>query len=91
MAYDIAGRIKDGKKCMTVLIGGPFRGCIAEAHLDIHVDYEFMVQFGTKMSSGGFVVMDENICMVGVAKFFMDFIKLENCRKCILYGESTYR
>jgi len=91
MAYDIAGRIKDGKKCKTVLIGGHSGGCIAEAHLDIHVDYEFMVQFRTMMSSGGFVVMDENICMVGVAKFFMDFIKRESCRKGILYGEGTYR
>jgi len=79
------------KKCKAVLIGGPFRGCIAEAHLDIHVDYEVMGQFGTMMSSGGFVVMDENICMVGVAKFFMDFIKRESCRKCIPYGEVRYR
>lgn len=91
IVFDIAGGIKDGKKFKAVQIGGPSGGCIPEKYLDTPVDYESLIELGAMMGSGGFVVMDEETCMVDLAKFFMDFIKRESCGKCIPCREGTYR
>ena len=72
-------------------IGGPSGGCIPTQHLDIDIDYESLKTVGAMMGSGGLVVMDEDTCMVDVAKFFMDFIQRESCGKCIPCREGTRR
>ena len=72
-------------------IGGPSGGCIPTQHLDIEIDYESLKTVGAMMGSGGLVVMDEQTCMVDVAKFFMDFIQRESCGKCIPCREGTRR
>jgi Na+-translocating ferredoxin:NAD+ oxidoreductase RNF subunit RnfB len=74
-----------------VQIGGPSGGCIPESHLDIEIDYESLKTVGAMMGSGGLVVMDEDNCMVDVAKFFMDFIQRESCGKCVPCREGTRR
>lgn len=89
--FDIAGGIKDNKKFKSVQIGGPSGGCITEENLDIQVDYDSLIKVGAMMGSGGLVVMDEETCMVDVAKFFMDFIQRESCGKCIPCREGTKR
>jgi NADH:ubiquinone oxidoreductase subunit F (NADH-binding)/Pyruvate/2-oxoacid:ferredoxin oxidoreductase delta subunit len=89
--YDIAGGIANGKKFKAVQIGGPSGGCITEQNLDIPIEYETLIQAGAMMGSGGLVVMDEDNCMVDVAKFFMDFIQRESCGKCIPCREGTRR
>lgn len=89
--FDIAGGIAGGKKFKAVQIGGPSGGCITEQNLDIQIDYESLLKVGAMMGSGGLVVMDEDNCMVDVAKFFMDFIQRESCGKCIPCREGTRR
>lgn len=89
--FDIAGGIPNNKKFKSVQIGGPSGGCITEENLDIPVDYDSLIQAGAMMGSGGLVVMDEDTCMVDVAKFFMDFIQRESCGKCIPCREGTRR
>ncbi len=89
--FDIAGGILNGKKFKSVQIGGPSGGCITEENLDIQIDYESLISAGAMMGSGGLVVMDEDTCMVDVAKFFMDFIQRESCGKCIPCREGTRR
>ncbi len=89
--FDIAGGIAGGKKFKAVQMGGPSGGCIPEQHLDIPVDYESLQEVGAMMGSGGMVVMDEDTCMVDVAKFFMSFIQRESCGKCIPCREGTRR
>ncbi|MBU1013405.1 MAG: NADH-quinone oxidoreductase subunit NuoF [Bacteroidetes bacterium] len=89
--FKIAGGIKDGKKFKAVQIGGPSGGCITEQNLDIQIDYDSLLAVGAMMGSGGLVVMDEDTCMVDVAKFFMDFIQRESCGKCIPCREGTKR
>ena len=89
--FDIAGGIPDKKKFKSVQIGGPSGGCITEENLDIEVDYDSLIGIGAMMGSGGLVVMDEDTCMVDVAKFFMDFIQRESCGKCIPCREGTRR
>ncbi len=89
--FDIAGGIKDHKKFKAVQIGGPSGGCITKENLDILVDYDSLLEVGAMMGSGGLVVMDEDTCMVDVAKFFMDFIQRESCGKCIPCREGTKR
>ncbi|MCL4191106.1 MAG: 4Fe-4S binding protein, partial [Thermoguttaceae bacterium] len=91
IVFDIGGGIPYGKKYKSVQIGGPSGGCIPEQHLDIDVDYESLKTVGAMMGSGGLVVMDEETCMVDVAKFFMDFIQRESCGKCIPCREGTRR
>jgi len=85
----IGGGIPDGKEYKAVQIGGPSGGCIPAEHFDIKVDYETLKTVGAMMGSGGLVVMDEDTCMVDVAKFFMDFIQRESCGKCIPCREGT--
>lgn len=89
--YDIAGGIAHHKKFKSVQIGGPSGGCITEANLDIEIDYKSLIAAGAMMGSGGLVVMDEDTCMVDVAKFFMSFIQRESCGKCIPCREGTRR
>jgi len=89
--FTIAGGIRGGKKFKAVQIGGPSGGCITEQNLDIPIDYDSLIEVGAMMGSGGLVVMDEDTCMVDVAKFFMDFIQRESCGKCIPCREGTRR
>ncbi|OFY50835.1 MAG: NADH dehydrogenase [Bacteroidetes bacterium GWF2_41_31] len=89
--FGIAGGIPNGKKFKSVQIGGPSGGCITEANLDIKIEYESLLKIGAMMGSGGLVVMDEDTCMVDIAKFFMDFIQHESCGKCIPCREGTKR
>lgn len=89
--FDIAGGIMNNKKFKSVQIGGPSGGCITEENLDIEIDYQSLLNVGAMMGSGGLVVMDEETCMVDVAKFFMGFIQRESCGKCIPCREGTKR
>lgn len=89
--YKIAGGITHGKRFKAVQMGGPSGGCVTEINLDIPIDYESLINVGAMMGSGGMVVMDEDTCMVDVAKFFMDFIQRESCGKCIPCREGTRR
>jgi NADH:ubiquinone oxidoreductase subunit F (NADH-binding)/Pyruvate/2-oxoacid:ferredoxin oxidoreductase delta subunit/(2Fe-2S) ferredoxin len=91
VVYDIGGGIPDGKSYKAVQIGGPSGGCIPQQHLDISIDFESLKTVGAMMGSGGLVVMDEDTCMVDLAKFFMDFIQRESCGKCIPCREGTRR
>lgn len=81
--YDIGGGIKNNRKFKAVQLGGPSGGCIPETHLDVPVDFESITQTGAIMGSGGMVVMDETTCMVGIAKFFLEFTQEESCGKCV--------
>jgi NADH:ubiquinone oxidoreductase subunit F (NADH-binding)/ferredoxin len=89
--FTISGGIANNKKFKAVQIGGPSGGCITEENLDIQIDYDSIIKAGAMMGSGGLVVMDEDTCMVDVAKFFMDFIQRESCGKCIPCREGTKR
>jgi NADP-reducing hydrogenase subunit HndC len=80
--YDIGGGVKNGKKFKAVQTGGPSGGCLTEKHLDIPIDYESLTAAGSMMGSGGMIVMDEDDCMVSVAKFYLDFTVGESCGKC---------
>jgi NADH-quinone oxidoreductase subunit F/NAD(P)H dehydrogenase (quinone)/NADP-reducing hydrogenase subunit HndC len=91
MIYDVGGGIPGRKKFKAVQLGGPSGGCIPEQHLDTPVDYEAIVKVGAIMGSGGVIVMDENTCMVDMARFFMDFIQDESCGKCTPCREGTRR
>lgn len=82
IVYDVGGGIKDDKGFKAVQIGGPMGGCLPAKFLDIPVDYESVVQAGGMMGSGGLVVMDDETCMVDIARFFMDFTQDESCGKC---------
>ena len=83
IVFDIGGGIKDGKKFKAVQTGGPMGGCLTEENLDLPVDYETLGQAGSIMGSGGMVVMDEDTCMVDIARFFMEFTQDESCGKCV--------
>lgn len=87
----IGGGIPGEHEFKAVQIGGPSGGCIPSQHIDTVVDYESLKTVGAMMGSGGLVVMDENTCMVDLAKFFMDFIQRESCGKCIPCREGTRR
>ncbi|BDU73229.1 NADH-ubiquinone oxidoreductase-F iron-sulfur binding region domain-containing protein [Mesoterricola silvestris] len=89
VVFAVGGGIPNGKKAKAVQIGGPSGGCIPEPHMDVACDYEELKAFGAIMGSGGLVVMDENTCMVDLAKFFMEFIQSESCGKCIPCREGT--
>ena len=80
--YDIGGGIPGGKKFKAAQIGGPSGGCIPREHLNVPVDYETLTELGAIMGSGGLVIMDEDSCMVDVARFFLDFVQDESCGKC---------
>lgn len=80
--FEIGGGIKDGKKFKAVQTGGPSGGCLTEKHLDTPIDFDNLIAAGSMMGSGGMIVMDEDDCMVSVAKFYLDFIVEESCGKC---------
>jgi NADH-quinone oxidoreductase subunit F len=80
--YDIGGGIPNGKKFKAVQTGGPAGGCIPESHLDTPVDFDELIKAGAIMGSGGMIVMDEDTCMVDVARYFLNFLSQESCGKC---------
>jgi NADH:ubiquinone oxidoreductase subunit F (NADH-binding)/(2Fe-2S) ferredoxin len=80
--YDIGGGCPGGKKFKAVQTGGPSGGCLTADHLDTPIDYENLAAVGSMMGSGGMIVMDEDNCMVDIARFFLDFIVDESCGKC---------
>lgn len=87
--FNIGGGIRNGKKFKAVQIGGPSGGCLTEEHLDMPLDYESLRSIGAMVGSGGLVVMNEDTCIVEVARFFMEFIQSESCGKCIPCREGT--
>ncbi|MCK4758691.1 MAG: NADH-quinone oxidoreductase subunit NuoF [Candidatus Aminicenantes bacterium] len=81
--YDIGGGIKDNKKFKAVQTGGPSGGCIPAEMLNLPIDFETLTKAGSMMGSGGMIVMDEDTCMVDVARYFLDFTQQESCGKCV--------
>lgn len=81
--YDIGGGIENGKALKAVQTGGPSGGCIPASLLDINVDYESLARVGSIVGSGGMIVLDEDDCMVNVAKYFLQFTQVESCGKCV--------
>ncbi len=79
---EIGGGIPNGKKFKAAQTGGPSGGCIPAQYLDIPVDYDNLIEIGSMMGSGGLIVMDEDTCMVDIAKFFLEFTVDESCGKC---------
>ncbi len=82
IVYEIGGGIPGGKKFKAAQTGGPSGGCIPTEHLDIKIDYDNLIAIGSMMGSGGLIVMDEDNCMVDIAKFFLEFTVDESCGKC---------
>ncbi len=80
--YEIGGGIPEGKEFKAAQTGGPSGGCIPAKHLDLPIDYDTLASIGSMMGSGGLIVMDEDNCMVDVARFFLDFTVDESCGKC---------
>ncbi|MBN1527072.1 MAG: NADH-quinone oxidoreductase subunit NuoF [Candidatus Omnitrophica bacterium] len=89
--FDIGGGIPNGKKFKAVQTGGPSGGCLPEAYLDTKIDYESLAQAGSIMGSGGMIVIDEDSCMVSIARFFLEFTQNESCGKCTPCREGTKR
>ena len=82
IVYEIGGGIPKGKKFKAAQTGGPSGGCIPTEHLDVKIDYDNLIAIGSMMGSGGLIVMDEDNCMVDIAKFFLEFTVDESCGKC---------
>ena len=91
IVYDIGDGIPGGKKFKAVQTGGPSGGCIPESLLDLPVDFDELTKVGSMMGSGGMIVMDENTCMVDIAKYFIDFLEGESCGKCVPCREGLKR
>ncbi|NLG35084.1 MAG: FAD-dependent oxidoreductase [Lentisphaerae bacterium] len=91
LIYDIGGGIRGGKAFKAAQIGGPSGGCITKEHLDVPLDYESLQELGAIMGSGGLIVMDEESCMVDVARFFIEFVQEESCGKCVPCRVGTKR
>jgi NADH-quinone oxidoreductase subunit F len=89
--YDVGGGIPDNKKFKAVQTGGPSGGCLPTEKIDLPIDYASLTAAGSIMGSGGMIVMDENTCMVDVAKYFLNFLRDESCGKCISCREGTQR
>ncbi len=89
--YDIGGGIPKGKRFKAVQTGGPSGGCIPESLIDTPVDFDQLTKLGSMMGSGGMIVMDEDTCMVDVAKYFLDFLADESCGKCVPCREGVKR
>lgn len=87
--FEIGGGIRNGKKFKAAQIGGPSGGCLTEEHLDLPMDYDSLIQAGAMVGSGGLVVMNEDTCIVEVARFFMHFTQVESCGKCVPCREGT--
>ncbi|MBI4881406.1 MAG: FAD-dependent oxidoreductase [Planctomycetes bacterium] len=91
VVHDIGGGAPGGKRIKAVQTGGPSGGCIPARMFDLPIDYDSLVQAGSIMGSGGMIVMDEDTCMVDVAKYFMRFLKDESCGKCFTCRKGTQR
>jgi len=89
--YDIGGGIPEGKRFKAVQTGGPSGGCIPESLLNLPVDFDELTRVGSMMGSGGMIVMDENSCMVDIAKYFLTFLEEESCGKCVPCREGIKR
>lgn len=89
--FEIGGGIKNDRQFKAVQIGGPSGGCLTEQHLDMKLDFDSLKKIGAMIGSGGMVVMDDNTCMVEVARFFMNFTQNESCGKCVPCREGTKR
>ncbi len=91
IVYDIGGGVEKGKKLKAILIGGPSGGCIPESQLDLPVDFVNLKKAGAMMGSGGLVVLDEDDCMVDIARYFLEFTANESCGKCTSCRIGTQR
>lgn len=89
--FEIGGGIPNGKKYKAAQTGGPSGGCIPMEHIDVPIDYDNLISLGSMMGSGGLIVMDEDNCMVDIARFFLDFTVDESCGKCTPCREGTKR
>ncbi len=89
--YDIGGGIPNGKRFKAVQTGGPSGGCIPESLIDLPVDFDKLTEMGSMMGSGGMIVMDENTCMVDIARYFIKFLTEESCGKCVPCREGLDR
>ena len=89
--YDIGGGLPNNKRFKAVQTGGPSGGCIPESLIDLQVDFDELSKAGSMMGSGGMIVMDEDNCMVDVARYFLDFLKGESCGKCVPCREGIKR
>jgi len=89
IVYDIGGGIPNNKKFKAVQTGGPSGGCIPASLLDLPIDYEKLAEVGSIMGSGGLIVMDEDTCIVDVARYFLEFLKDESCGKCTACREGV--
>jgi NADH-quinone oxidoreductase subunit F len=90
LIFDICGGIPDKKKFKAAQIGGPSGGCLPEEFLDTPIDFDSLIEAGAMMGSGGMVVLDEDTCMVDVAKYFLDFTQKESCGKCTFCRVGTW-
>ncbi|MDA8168446.1 MAG: NADH-quinone oxidoreductase subunit NuoF [Nitrospiraceae bacterium] len=91
IVFEIGGGIENGKKYKAVQTGGPSGGCIPEDCLDVKIDYESLMQLGAIVGSGGMIVLDEDDCMVNVARYFLNFTQSESCGKCVPCRVGTKR
>jgi len=91
LIYDIGGGTLGGKEFKAAQIGGPSGGCIPKQHLNVPLDYESLAELGAIMGSGGLIVMDEDSCMVDVARYFLEFVQEESCGKCVPCRVGTKR
>ncbi len=91
IVYDVGGGLPGGKKFKAVQTGGPSGGCLPEEYLDTPIDYDSLARAGSIMGSGGMIVIDEDSCMVDIAKFFLEFTQNESCGKCTPCREGTKR
>lgn len=91
IVFEIGGGIKNGKKFKAVQIGGPSGGCLISTDLEVPLDFDSLKKRGAMIGSGGLVIMDEDTCMVEVARFFMNFTQNESCGKCVPCREGTKR
>ena len=89
--YDIGGGLPDGKKFKAAQTGGPSGGCIPSTHINVPMDFDNLAAIGSMMGSGGLIVMDENTCMVDIAKFYLEFTADESCGKCTACRIGTKR
>ena len=91
LIYDVGGGIPDEKQFKAAQIGGPSGGCIPPQHLNVPLDYESLAELGAIMGSGGLIVMNEDTCMVDVARYFIEFVQEESCGKCVPCRVGTKR
>lgn len=88
--FDLGGGVKNGKEFKAVQIGGPSGGCLTKEHLNLSLDFDSLTKVGAMIGSGGLVVMDEDTCMVGIARYFINFTQHESCGKCVPCREGTH-